>query len=89
MQLSLQVTRNHVFKIALTAHQKTLVFYGMCFFFLFSLSERARLLKHVRNVFTSRSEYSHANVDLEMNRKLFHIAILLNNSALLLLNVMY
>lgn len=50
----------------------------MCFSFLFSLSERARLLNNVRNVFTSRIENSHANVEVEMNRKLFHIAILLN-----------
>ncbi len=44
-------------------------------FFLFSLSERARLLKNVRNVFTFRSENNHANVELELNRKLFHMAI--------------
>ncbi|XKL65925.1 hypothetical protein PGB90_009345 [Kerria lacca] len=32
------------------------------------LSERARLLKNVRNVFTFRSENNHGNVELEMNR---------------------
>lgn len=43
----------------------------LVFFFFFRLSERARLLKNVRNVFTFRSENNHGNVELEMNRKLF------------------
>lgn len=47
-------------------------------FVSFSLSERARLLKNVRNVFTFRSENSHANVELEMSRKCQTVLLILH-----------